>query len=79
MKGRGYCLPWSDNRLGWINGNYVHDKRAALYGLKHPFPKSPNAKPERAFLCEITIKPVLKKDGTPITRILHPEEEADPS
>jgi len=63
--GRAYVGVWRDGSLGWCAPKYIHSK-------------SDSGKPEttkynrgrRVYLCEVSITPILDKNGRPIVRIL---------
>jgi hypothetical protein len=64
VKGRGYVGTWGDpdNKLGWALPDYLGQTRPGKCFRTFANPGV------RAYLCEITIKPVLDGKGRPITR-----------
>lgn len=65
-KSYGFCGIWKDGTPGWMGLSHIGGSRR--------FPDYPHRNErmigERLFLCEITLTPVLDKNGRPITRIV---------
>lgn len=68
-KGYGFVGQWMDESIGWFLPSFVHknDSRGRSSGINERAREF--ALPsDRAFLCEIVIKPLKDKLGRPITR-----------
>lgn len=73
----GYVGPWATGGLAWCIPQCLH----LGHTLDHPAPPGPAieeyaamaGRAERAFLCRITIEPVIDRKGRPITRIVRPK------
>lgn len=66
IKGFGYSGVWQNGEIGWNVTQYIDSRRRYVSP-----PDSTNfIKGERAFLCEIIIRPVKDKKGRPITKIM---------
>ena len=68
VTGYGYVGAWKSpkSKLGWFVAPFIYGKQ----DRQNPaITDNPNAKGERFFLCEITIKPVLDKKKRPITKL----------
>lgn len=64
VKGYGYVTLFNNGSLGRFLPPHLGDQKTPLIS-EHAY-----AKGERFFLCEIVIRPVLKKNGKPVTKIM---------
>ena len=67
VSGRGYVGLWRNGELGWCVAEFISNRYRVADGPSERFDQNAPSK-DRAYLCEITIRPVLTKDGRPITR-----------
>ena len=69
---RGYVGLWRDGSVGWFMCEFVSANARMPSGrLRYPAEpprRDPNASGETAVLCEITVRPVRRKDGRLVTR-----------
>lgn len=66
----GWCGTWNDGRLGWFSPPYLYQENG-----KRRSPSAPSyyktfykQGDDRFYLVEVTMKPVLAKNGRPIVR-----------
>lgn len=68
VKGKGFVGRW-DNELGWGMPDYINYELGARAESPNTFFR-PHLKGEKFYLCEITIKPLKRKDGRYIVKKL---------
>lgn len=69
--GYAYVRKWADGAVGWCGVSHVFDDGDSR---RHPTPPSDlwvsYARPgDRAYLCRVTLTPVLDAKGRPITKV----------
>jgi hypothetical protein len=65
-KGKGYVGVWRNGKIGWFLPMFIQGPNRSA--------EMPNSNSslngERVYLCEITIKPILDKNGRPKTKLI---------
>jgi hypothetical protein len=69
-KGKGYVAVWQRGKLGWWLPNHLYGGSGAADPVNHYAVKAGYLEGERVYLCEITIKPILDKNGRPKTKLI---------